>query len=73
MTISSLFFQNLRIFFLSCHSGNLKASSVLLSMGIDKFVAGNAIRLSVGRETTKSQIDLIIEDLKQSVNGLLGS
>ena len=51
----------------------MKASSVLLSMGIDKFVASNAIRLSVGRETTKSQIDLIIEDLKQSVNGLLGS
>lgn len=51
----------------------MKASSVLLSMGIEKFVASNAIRLSVGRETTKSQIDLIVEDLKQSVNGLIAS
>ena len=57
----------------SCHSGNLKASNILLSMGIEKYVANNAIRLSVGRETTKPQIDTIINDLKASINGLLAS
>ncbi len=54
-----------------CHSGKLKASNVLLAMGIDKLVASNAIRLSMGRETTKTQIDLIIEDLRQSIISLI--
>jgi len=56
-----------------CHSGELKASKILLAMQIDKHVANNAIRLSVGRETTHNQIDLAINDLKQSINKTLCS
>jgi cysteine sulfinate desulfinase/cysteine desulfurase-like protein len=40
-------------------------------MQIDKSVANNAIRLSVGRETTYSQIDLAIHDLRQSINTIV--
>jgi selenocysteine lyase len=50
-----------------CHAGDLRPSKILLSMKIDKNVACNALRLSVGRETTKNQIDLIINDIKQAL------
>lgn len=39
-------------------------------MGIEKEVAVNAVRLSVGRETTKEQIDIAIQDLKQTLKGI---
>ena len=55
----------------SCHSGELRASKILLAMQIDKSVANNAIRLSVGRETTYSQIELAIRDLRQSVDKII--
>ncbi|XP_072330927.1 selenocysteine lyase isoform X1 [Scyliorhinus torazame] len=53
----------------ACHSdkGN-RPSHVLLNSGIPYEVAGNALRLSVGRTTSKEDVDAIIEDLKQAVN-----
>lgn len=57
-------------FHLSCHSGELRASKILLNMNIDIKVASNAVRLSVGRETTKSEIDLVIRDLKNALKSL---
>nr|XP_045003816.1 selenocysteine lyase isoform X2 [Jaculus jaculus] len=57
----------------SCHSDqNDRPSPVLLSCGIPVDVARNALRLSVGRSTTKAEVDLVIEDLKQSVAQLEG-
>ncbi|KAM9128043.1 selenocysteine lyase isoform 2-T3 [Pangshura tecta] len=52
----------------ACHSekGD-QPSSILLSCGIPYEVAQNALRLSVGRDTTKEDVDIIVEDLKQSV------
>ncbi|XP_050821532.1 selenocysteine lyase isoform X1 [Gopherus flavomarginatus] len=52
----------------ACHSekGD-QPSSILLSCGIPCEVARNALRLSVGRDTTKEDVDIIVEDLKQSV------
>ncbi len=50
-----------------CHAGDLRPSKILLAMKIDKNIASNALRLSVGRETTKSQIDLIIKDIKEAL------
>ncbi|XP_053895070.1 selenocysteine lyase isoform X4 [Malaclemys terrapin pileata] len=52
----------------ACHSekGD-QPSSILLSCGIPYEVAQNALRLSVGRDTTKEDVDMIVEDLKQSV------
>lgn len=49
----------------------MRASKILLAMGIDKSVASNAIRLSVGRETTKEQIDLAIKDLKKTLKNII--
>lgn len=55
----------------SCHSGDLRASKILLAMNIDKSVALNALRLSVGRETCKREIDLVIDDLKETLVRIL--
>jgi len=45
-------------------------SGILLASGVPHHHAVNAIRLSVGRETTTDDIDTAIEDLKQSVTTL---
>jgi len=45
-------------------------SGILLASGVPHHRAVNAIRLSVGRETTTDDIDTAIEDLKQSVTTL---
>nr|XP_056705647.1 selenocysteine lyase [Euleptes europaea]XP_056705648.1 selenocysteine lyase [Euleptes europaea] len=52
----------------ACHSekGD-QPSSILLSCGIPYHVAQNALRLSVGRDTSKEDVDRIVEDLKQAV------
>ena len=54
----------------SCHSGKKSASKILLAMGIPIDVASNAVRFSIGRETTEFQIDLMINDLKEVLNKL---
>jgi hypothetical protein len=46
-------------------------TGILLASGIPHHQAVNAIRLSVGRETTTNDIDIAIKDLKQSVTTLL--
>ncbi|XP_004475876.1 selenocysteine lyase isoform X2 [Dasypus novemcinctus] len=52
----------------ACHSDHQdKPSPVLLSCGIAPDVASNAVRLSVGRSTTRAEVDLVVEDLKQAV------
>lgn len=53
----------------ACHSQN-KASPILQAIGIPFNVAQNAIRLSVGRETTLGDIDVCVEDLAQAVESL---
>uniref|UniRef100_A0A8D2LE09 Selenocysteine lyase n=1 Tax=Varanus komodoensis TaxID=61221 RepID=A0A8D2LE09_VARKO len=56
----------------ACHSekGD-QPSSILLNSGIPYNLAQNALRLSVGRHTSKEDVDLIVEDLKQAVAQLL--
>ncbi|KAM4836116.1 selenocysteine lyase [Thomomys bottae] len=57
----------------SCHSDQGdQPSPVLLSCGIPFDVARNALRLSVGRSTTKAEVDLVVQDLKQAVAQLEG-
>ncbi|XP_017895825.1 PREDICTED: selenocysteine lyase isoform X2 [Capra hircus] len=57
----------------ACHSelGD-RPSPVLLSCGVPVDVARNAIRLSVGRSSTRAEVDLIVQDLKQAVARLEG-
>ncbi|XP_074860074.1 selenocysteine lyase isoform X2 [Carettochelys insculpta] len=52
----------------ACHSeeGD-QPSSILLSCGIPYEVAQNALRLSVGRDTTKEDVHVVVDDLKQAV------
>ncbi|XP_028925107.1 selenocysteine lyase isoform X2 [Ornithorhynchus anatinus] len=52
----------------ACHSDKGdQPSSILLNCGIPFDVAQNALRLSVGRNTTEEDVDCIVEDLKQAV------
>ncbi|XP_064642599.1 selenocysteine lyase-like [Lineus longissimus] len=53
----------------ACHAQD-QPSHILLAIGIPREIASNALRLSVGRYTTKEDIDLIITDLKQTVTRL---
>ncbi|XP_073928219.1 selenocysteine lyase isoform X2 [Castor canadensis] len=55
----------------ACHSDHGdQPSPVLLSCGIPFDVARNALRLSVGRSTTRAEVDLVVQDLKQAVDRL---
>ncbi|NWX91786.1 SCLY lyase, partial [Nothoprocta pentlandii] len=52
----------------ACHSEKgERPSSILLSCGIPYDVAQNALRLSVGRDTTRTDVDLVVQDLVQAV------
>lgn len=58
---------------LSCNQSSktiylsIRPSDILLSCGISDAVAANALRLSVGRSTTKADVDAVIDDLKETV------
>lgn len=48
----------------ACSSGTLKPSHVLGAMGIDEKTAREVIRVSIGRDTTRAEIDTFIEQWK---------
>ncbi|XP_069006987.1 selenocysteine lyase isoform X1 [Embiotoca jacksoni] len=52
----------------ACHSdsGN-RPSHILLSCGVPSEVAANALRLSVGRATSRADVDAVVEDLRETV------
>ncbi|RWS13293.1 selenocysteine lyase-like isoform X1 [Dinothrombium tinctorium] len=52
----------------ACHSNGDEVSSVLLASGVSKKLALCTLRLSVGRETSESDIDTVILDLRNAVN-----
>ncbi len=54
----------------ACASGSLKASHVLIAMGIDKEVAHYSIRFSLGKFNTKEEIDIVIEKLIEIIDRL---
>lgn len=55
----------------ACHSDkHSKPSHILLSIGIPESVAINAIRLSVGRQTSEEDIDVVVDDIKQAISQL---
>ena len=47
----------------ACHSGRIELSPVLAAMGIAPEVGMGAVRFSLGRETTRSEIDAVVERL----------
>ena len=53
----------------ACHSGASGASPVFDAMNCSDAVGLGAIRFSVGRPTTKSQLDMTVDLLKKVVSG----
>ena len=55
----------------ACHSDVVsRPSPILIAIGVPHDIAMNALRLSVGRDTTKEDIDVVVEDLKVAIEGL---
>ncbi|HVP58042.1 MAG TPA: aminotransferase class V-fold PLP-dependent enzyme, partial [bacterium] len=54
----------------ACTSGSLEPSHVLLAMGIPAEIAHGSLRFSLGRSTTREQIDKVIEALPPIVEKL---
>ena len=48
----------------ACHTGKVNLSPVLKAMGVKKSVGKGAVRFSLGRYTTKSEIDTTVQLLK---------
>ncbi|MCZ8516977.1 cysteine desulfurase family protein [Paenibacillus filicis] len=51
----------------ACHSGMITLSPVLRAMGVDEQTGMGAIRFSLGRNTTKDEIDRALELIKERI------
>jgi cysteine desulfurase len=51
----------------ACASGSLDPSHVLMATGVEAERAHGSIRMSMGRDTTREDIDYVIEKLTQVV------
>ncbi|MBM7570853.1 cysteine desulfurase family protein [Aquibacillus albus] len=51
----------------ACHSGNVELSSVLKAMGVSEHVGKGAIRFSIGRYTTKEELEDALSLLKSRI------
>jgi cysteine desulfurase len=49
----------------ACHAGSMRISPVLAAMRVPHDVALGAVRFSLGRETTRQEVDVVIELLMQ--------
>lgn len=47
-----------------------RPSHILLNCGIPYHVAINALRISVGRGTSREDVDIVVEDLRDTVERL---
>jgi len=54
----------------ACTSGTLEASHVLAAMGIDTILAQGSIRFSLGRHTTREQLDYTVSVLPEIIERL---
>lgn len=54
----------------ACTSGATEPSHVLVGMGIDRIVAQGAVRFSLGRPTTKEQLDRVLKVLPPIIERL---
>ncbi len=56
----------------ACTSGSLDPSHVLLAIGLPHEIAHGSLRMTLGEETTKEDLDYTVEALKEIVNNLRG-
>ena len=54
----------------ACTSGSLDPSHVLLAIGLPHEIAHGSLRLTLGHENTKQEIDYVIDNLKGIVERL---
>lgn len=55
----------------ACHSDHGdQPSHILLNCGIPYHIAANALRISVGRGTSREDVDIVVEDLQKAVEKL---
>ena len=54
----------------ACTSGSLDPSHVLLAIGLPHEIAHGSLRLTLGEETTKEELDFVVEQLKVIVHDL---
>lgn len=54
----------------ACSAGIIKASHVLESMGLDEYRARSAIRITLGKDTTKCELDYVAKILIRTVKSL---
>ncbi len=54
----------------ACTSGSLDPSHVLLAIGLPHEIAHGSLRLTLSEETTKEEIDFVVESLKEIVTRL---
>ncbi|WP_139650609.1 cysteine desulfurase NifS [Raoultibacter phocaeensis] len=54
----------------ACTSGSLDPSHVLLAIGLPHEIAHGSLRLTLGRETTREDIDYTIDTLKATIENL---
>jgi cysteine desulfurase len=51
----------------ACASGKNEASHVLMAMGVDVDTARGAIRISLGKDTTESDVDFLLAELDKQI------
>ena len=54
----------------ACTSGSLDPSHVLLAIGLPHEIAHGSLRLTLGEDTTKEDIDYTVDKLKEIVQNL---
>lgn len=54
----------------ACSSGAIEPSHVLIGLGLSREAAKSSIRFSLGRHTTKKQLDTVAQKVKKLVNDL---
>lgn len=54
----------------ACTSGSLDPSHVLLAIGLPHEIAHGSLRLTLGEETTKEELDIVVEKIKGIVERL---
>jgi cysteine desulfurase len=52
----------------ACNTGQTRLSHVIEALGVPEEYAPGSVRFTMGRETTKAQVDVVIESLKRSVS-----
>ena len=57
----------------ACHSGGTEPSPVLAAMGVPREVGAGAIRLSLGRTTTREELEALVERLTKVLSDGGGS